>query len=98
MGWKCILVIKPRGLVAWRPRRTLALSNRRESARRTVFAPMHLMPMSSVLAAAGMRLALCGALALASPARPAAAEAAHAIAMHGAPAMPDGFTSPGYAN
>ena len=57
---------------------------------------MHLMPMPTVLAAAG--IAVCGALALAGQAAPAGAEAAHAIAMHGRPAMPDGFTAPDYAN
>jgi peptide/nickel transport system substrate-binding protein len=93
-----ILVIRPPGSVAWRPSRTVALSNRRESARRTVFAPMHLMLMPTVLAATAMRLAACSALALAGPAMPAAAEAARAIAMHGTPAMPDGFAAPAYAN
>ena len=57
---------------------------------------MHLMPIPTVLAAAG--IALCGALALVGQPAPAGAEAAHAIAMHGRPAMPDGFTAPDYVN
>ena len=44
-----------------------------------------------------MRLAVCGMLALVG-ATPAAAEAAHAIAMHGTPAMREGFVAPDYAN
>jgi peptide/nickel transport system substrate-binding protein len=44
-----------------------------------------------------MRLAVCGLFALLGSA-PAAAEAAHAIAMHGTPAMRDGFVAPDYAN
>jgi len=51
----------------------------------------------------GLRAALCGALALLALARPAAAETTNAaampaIAMHGAPALPDNFTSLPYAN
>ena len=45
-----------------------------------------------------VRAALCGVLALVGFAPPAAAEATHAIAMHGTPAMPDGFTVLPYAN
>src|SRR3984885_2536097 len=49
-----------------------------------------------------MRAALCGVLALFAIAfllaSPAAAEPTHAIAMHGEPAMPDGFTAFPYAN
>jgi peptide/nickel transport system substrate-binding protein len=45
-----------------------------------------------------VRAALCGVLALVGFALPAAAEATHAIAMHGTPAMPDGFTVLAYAN
>jgi peptide/nickel transport system substrate-binding protein len=49
-----------------------------------------------------MRAALCGVLALFAfaflLASPAAAEPTHAIAMHGEPAMPDGFTAFPYAN
>jgi peptide/nickel transport system substrate-binding protein len=56
---------------------------------------MQLMP--TVVAAARMRLAVCGLLALAGS-TPAAAEATHAIAMHGTPAMRDGFVAPDYAN
>jgi peptide/nickel transport system substrate-binding protein len=44
-----------------------------------------------------MRLAVCGLFALLGSA-PAAAEAAHAIAMHGTPAMREGFVAPDYAN
>jgi hypothetical protein len=39
------------------------------------------------------RAALYGALAITLSAMPAAASAAHAIAMHGAPAMPDDFAA-----
>ncbi len=46
----------------------------------------------------GGRTALCGALALFGFVPPAAAQATHAIAMHGAPAMPDGFTAFPYVN
>jgi len=45
-----------------------------------------------------VRTALCGALALVALASTAAAEATHAIAMHGTPAMPDGFTALPYVN
>ncbi len=45
-----------------------------------------------------VRAALCGVLALVGFAPPAAAEATHAIAMHGTPAMPDGFTVLPYVN
>ena len=46
-----------------------------------------------------LRAALCGALALSCGfASPAPAEPTHAIAMHGRPAMPDGFTALPYAN
>ena len=48
-------------------------------------------------AACAVRAALCGALALAGLTSRAAAEATHAIAMHGAPAMADGFTVLPYA-
>jgi peptide/nickel transport system substrate-binding protein len=57
---------------------------------------MHIMP--TVFAASGMRFALGGMLALCGLAAPAAAEATYAIAMHGAPAMPEGFTASPYAN
>jgi peptide/nickel transport system substrate-binding protein len=49
-------------------------------------------------AAYGARAALCGALALIVAALPAAAEPTHAIAMHGTPAMPDGFATLPYAD
>jgi peptide/nickel transport system substrate-binding protein len=52
-------------------------------------------------ACAAVRAALCGALALAGMvalASPAPAEPTHAIAMHGKPAMADGFTALPYAN
>src|SRR5208282_3830457 len=60
------------------------------------FAPVHVMRNACVTL--GARAALCGAFAVFSFATAAAAEAAHAIAMHGAPAMPDGFTVLPYAN
>jgi len=41
---------------------------------------------------------LCAACSLFTCAKPAGAEAAHAIAMHGAPAMADDFVAPPYAN
>jgi peptide/nickel transport system substrate-binding protein len=44
-----------------------------------------------------MRLAVCSMLALVGS-TPAGAEAAHAIAMHGTPAMREGFVAPDYAN
>ena len=56
---------------------------------------MHHMP--TVFAAARTRLAICGLFALVGSA-PAAAEATHAIAMHGTPAMGEGFVAPDYAN
>jgi peptide/nickel transport system substrate-binding protein len=56
---------------------------------------MQLMP--TVCAAARMRLAVYGMLALVG-ATPAAAEATHAIAMHGTPAMREGFVAPDYTN
>ena len=56
---------------------------------------MHLMP--TILAAALTRLAMCGMLVVAGAA-PVAAEATYAIAMHGAPAMREGFVAPDYAN
>ena len=45
-----------------------------------------------------LRAALCGALVLCGAASPAPAEPTHAIAMHGRPAMPDGFTALPYVN
>jgi peptide/nickel transport system substrate-binding protein len=48
--------------------------------------------------AQGVRAALYGGLALVGLAAHAAAEPTHAIAMHGAPAMPDSFTVFPYAN
>ncbi len=59
---------------------------------------MHVMTAYAVSA---VRLALYGAIAglgLAPPAAAAADTAAHAIAMHGAPAMPAGFMAPAYVN
>ena len=50
------------------------------------------------LAVPGMGLALLGIFALFGLASSAAAQAAHAIAMHGTPAMPDGFTAAPYVN
>jgi peptide/nickel transport system substrate-binding protein len=49
-------------------------------------------------AADRLRIALCGALALTTVAGPAVAAASHAIAMHGAAAMPDGFAALPYVN
>ena len=49
-------------------------------------------------ACAAVRAALCGALALAGMASAALAEPTHAIAMHGKPAMADGFIALPYAN
>jgi peptide/nickel transport system substrate-binding protein len=46
----------------------------------------------------GTRLAICGVFALFGFASGVSAQAAHAIAMHGAPAMPDGFTAAPYVN
>jgi peptide/nickel transport system substrate-binding protein len=60
-----------------------------------------LMPAPTMLirhALPPTRLVLCAALALFGFAPGAAAQAAHAIAMHGAPAMPDGFTAAPYVN
>ena len=57
---------------------------------------MHITLM--IRAALRMTAVLCGALALYDLAPRASAEAAYAIAMHGSPAMPDGFTAPSYAN
>jgi peptide/nickel transport system substrate-binding protein len=48
--------------------------------------------------AANARAALCGALALVSFVMPAAAQPSYALAMHGVPAMPKGFTTLPYAN
>src|SRR5580698_10345942 len=47
---------------------------------------------------AGYALAVCGALAFLALAAPAVAEPARAIAMHGEPALPDGFTALPYVN
>src|SRR5579863_5020978 len=49
-------------------------------------------------ACAAARAALCGALALAALTPAALAEPTHAIAMHGKPAMADGFIALPYAN
>jgi peptide/nickel transport system substrate-binding protein len=49
-------------------------------------------------AASAARAALCGALMVCACAAHAAAEDTHAIAMHGAPAMPNDFSSAPYAN
>jgi peptide/nickel transport system substrate-binding protein len=49
-------------------------------------------------AASAARAALCGAFAIFACATPAAAEAARAIAMHGAPELPDDFAASPYAN
>src|SRR6202166_10460 len=49
-------------------------------------------------ACAAVRAALCGALALVASTPAALAEPTHAIAMHGKPAMADGFIALPYAN
>ena len=54
-------------------------------------------PLSST-ACAAVRASLCGVLALAGLASAAPAEPTHAIAMHGKPAMADGFIALPYAN
>jgi peptide/nickel transport system substrate-binding protein len=54
--------------------------------------------LPSVAAVWRVPAALAGALALLALGSPAAAQATHAIAMHGAPAMPDGFAVLPYAN
>ena len=56
----------------------------------------HVAPFASAASAA--RAALCGAFAIFACATPAAAEAARAIAMHGAPELPDDFAASPYAN
>jgi peptide/nickel transport system substrate-binding protein len=48
--------------------------------------------------ASAMRAASCTVCAVLAAATPAAAETAHAIAMHGAPAMPDDFAAAPYAD
>ena len=52
----------------------------------------------SANATLGLRLVVCASFALSAFAPCAGAEAAHAIAMHGAPAMPDDFTAAPYVN
>ena len=56
----------------------------------------HVAPFASAASAA--RDALCGVFAIFACATPAAAEAARAIAMHGAPELPDDFAASPYAN
>jgi peptide/nickel transport system substrate-binding protein len=56
----------------------------------------HAAPFASAASAA--RAALCGVFAIFACATPAAAEAARAIAMHGAPELPDDFAASPYAN
>jgi peptide/nickel transport system substrate-binding protein len=69
------------------------------AARIFVFAGSLVMPaVPNACAVNCLRAALYGALALAVGASPALAEPTHAIAMHGKPAMADGFTSLPYAN
>jgi peptide/nickel transport system substrate-binding protein len=69
------------------------LGGRTETAS-TPFAPVQAMLTEH--AVHGARIALCGALALAVA--PQAAEAAYAIAMHGAPAISENFAALPYAN
>ena len=61
-----------------------------------MFAAMSAVP--NACAATRSRAALCGALALVVWVSPALAEPTHAIAMHGKPAMADGFIALPYAN
>ncbi len=56
------------------------------------------MPVRSSVFAGYARTAVCGALAFLVLAAPAAAEPARAIAMHGEPALPDGFAALPYVN
>jgi peptide/nickel transport system substrate-binding protein len=59
---------------------------------------MSVLTMLIHRAAPGTRLAFCAAFALFGFASGVAAQAAHAIAMHGVPAMPDGFSAAPYVN
>src|SRR5580692_3026104 len=63
---------------------------------RAPFAPMYFMLNARV--AATVRAALCAACTIFACATQAAADAVHAIAMHGAPAMADDFVELPYAN
>jgi peptide/nickel transport system substrate-binding protein len=56
------------------------------------------MPSRSSILAVDLRSACCGVLVLLALAAPAAADPAGAIAMHGEPALPDGFTALPYVN
>jgi peptide/nickel transport system substrate-binding protein len=56
------------------------------------------MPVRVRIFAGYVRTAICGALAFLVLAAPATAEPARAIAMHGTPALPDGFTALPYVN
>jgi peptide/nickel transport system substrate-binding protein len=58
----------------------------------------HLSAAFLAHAAAAARAGLCGACVLSAAVVPAAAQAVHAIAMHGAPALPDDFVAAPYAN
>ena len=59
------------------------------------FAPVHMLNTCIVSA---MRPAFCAACIITAGATPATAEAAHAIAMHGAPTLADDFAELPYAN
>ncbi len=56
------------------------------------------MPIRFRVIAGRLRSACCGALALVALTAAAAAGPAHAIAMHGEPALPDGFSALPYVN
>ncbi len=56
------------------------------------------MPVRLRVFTGDVRAAFCGALTVLALAAPVAAEPARAIAMHGVPALPDGFTALPYVN
>jgi peptide/nickel transport system substrate-binding protein len=87
--------------------KVIAMLHSAFAARISVFARFVAMPSArsfmmpaapNARAVNRVRAALCGALALAAGASPALAEPTHAIAMHGKPAMADGFIALPYAN
>ncbi len=59
---------------------------------------LHAALTPRTLASLGLRLALCGPFAFFGATAQAAAEPSYAIAMHGAPLMPEGFTAAPYVN
>jgi peptide/nickel transport system substrate-binding protein len=62
------------------------------------FSDLTMPIVSNACAVDCVRAALCAALALFAVAPPALAQPTHAIAMHGNPAMPDGFIALPYVN